>query len=102
MPEQLTKHPELTIHLLRSVGAKCGEGSVQQVLTKCPADSFCKLPGGEICVYGLADASKMTQILRASCRRSCPGRKRLRRHHRPPPARSSTSPSSALFSWVRH
>jgi hypothetical protein len=23
---------------------------------------FCKLPGGEICVYGLADASKMTQI----------------------------------------
>jgi hypothetical protein len=35
---------------------------VQEILTKCPADSFCKLPGGEICVYGLADASKMTQI----------------------------------------
>jgi uncharacterized protein YneF (UPF0154 family) len=62
MPEQLTKHPEVTIQVLRSAGVKCGEGSVQEILTKCPADSFCKLPGGEICVYGLADASKMTQI----------------------------------------
>jgi hypothetical protein len=62
MPEQLTKHPEVTIHVLRSAGAKCGEGSVQEILTKCPVDSFCKLPGGEICVYGLPDASKMTQI----------------------------------------
>src|SRR5262249_12180196 len=62
MPEQLTKHPEVTIQVLRSAGAKCGEGSVQKILTKCPAGSFCKLPGGEICVYGLADASKMTQI----------------------------------------
>jgi hypothetical protein len=62
MPEQLTKHPEVTIHVLRSAGAKCGEGSVQEILTKCPADSVCKLPAGEICVYGLADASKMTQI----------------------------------------
>ena len=62
MPEQLTKYPEITIQVLRSAGVKCGEGSAQQILTKCPADSFCKLPGGEICVYGLADASKMTQI----------------------------------------
>ena len=62
MPEQLTKYPEVTIHVLRSAGAKCGEGSVQEILTKCPAESFCKLPGGEVCVYGLADASKMTQI----------------------------------------
>jgi riboflavin biosynthesis pyrimidine reductase len=23
MPEQLTKHPEVTIHVLRSAGAKC-------------------------------------------------------------------------------
>ena len=62
MPEQLTKYPEATIQLLRSAGAKCGEGSVQEILTKCPANSFCKLPHGELCVYGLADASKMTQI----------------------------------------
>jgi hypothetical protein len=34
MPEQLTKHPEVTIHVLRSAGAKCGEGSVQEILTK--------------------------------------------------------------------
>jgi hypothetical protein len=46
MPEQLTKHPEVTIHVLRSAGAKCGEGSVQEILTKCHANSFCKLPGG--------------------------------------------------------
>jgi hypothetical protein len=62
MPEQLTKYPEVTIHVLRSAGAKCGERSVQEILTKCPAESFCKLPRGEVCVYGLADASKMTQI----------------------------------------
>src|SRR4029434_8340884 len=62
MPEQLTKYPEVTIHVLRSASAKCGEGSVQEILTKCPAESFCKLPRGEVCVYGLADASKMTQI----------------------------------------
>jgi hypothetical protein len=62
MPEQLTKYPEVTIHVLRSAGAKCGEGSVQEILTKCPAESFCKLPRGEVCVYGLAQASKMTQI----------------------------------------
>ena len=62
MPEQLTKYPEVTIRVLRSAGAKCGEGSVQEILTKCPAKSFCKLPRGEVCVYGLADASKMTQI----------------------------------------
>ena len=62
MPEQLTKHPEVTIQVLRSAGTKCGEGAVQEILTKCPADRFCNLPGGEICVYGLADVSKMTQI----------------------------------------
>jgi hypothetical protein len=62
MPEQLTKYPEVTINVLRSAGAKCGEGSVQEILTKCHANSFCKLRGGEICVYGLADASKVTQI----------------------------------------
>lgn len=62
MPEQLTKHPEVTLEVLRSAGAKCGEGAQQAILTKCPAERFCKLPGGEMCVYGLADASRMTQI----------------------------------------
>lgn len=62
MPEQLTKHPDVTLQVLRSAGARCGEGEAQQILTTCPAERFCKLPGGEICVYGLADASRMTQI----------------------------------------
>ena len=62
MPEQLTKHPEVTLKVLRSAGAKCAEGAKQEILTQCPAERFCKLPGGEICVFGLSDASKMTQI----------------------------------------
>ena len=62
MPEQLTKHPAVTLQVLRSSGAKCAEGAKQEILTQCPAQGFCKLPGGELCVFGLSDASKMTQI----------------------------------------
>jgi hypothetical protein len=62
MPEQLTRHPEVTLQVLRSAGAQCGAGAAQEILTTCPAERFCKLPGGEVCVFGLADASKMTQI----------------------------------------
>ncbi|OGB10812.1 MAG: hypothetical protein A3E79_10460 [Burkholderiales bacterium RIFCSPHIGHO2_12_FULL_61_11] len=62
MPEQLTRHPEVTLQVLRSAGAQCAEGAPQDILTSCPAERFCKLPGGEICVFGLSDASKMTQI----------------------------------------
>ena len=65
MPEQLTKHPEVTLKVLRSSGAKCAEGATQEILTQCPAQRFCKLPGGEICVFGLSEASKMTQITSA-------------------------------------
>jgi uncharacterized protein YneF (UPF0154 family) len=65
MPEQLTKHPEVTLQVLRSAGAQCGEGAAQQILVRCPAARFCKLPGGEVCVYGLADAGQMTQVSRA-------------------------------------
>ena len=65
MPEQLTKHPEVTLKVLRSSGAQCAEGARQEILTQCPAQRFCKLPGGEICVFGLSDASKMTQITSA-------------------------------------
>ena len=65
MPEQLTKHPEVTLKVLRSAGAKCAEGAKQEILTQCPAERFCRLPGGEICVFGLSDASKMTQITAA-------------------------------------
>ena len=62
MPEQLTKYPEVTLQVLRSAGAKCAEGAPQAILTACPKERFCKLPGGELCVYGLNDATKMTQI----------------------------------------
>jgi hypothetical protein len=72
MPEQLTKHPEVTLQVLRSSGAKCSEGAAQEILTQCPAERFCKLPGGEICVFGLADASRMTQITTAEWRALAP------------------------------
>lgn len=62
MPEQLTKHPEATLTVLRSAGAQCGSGDAPEILKSCPPGRFCKLPGGEICVYGLADADQMTQI----------------------------------------
>jgi hypothetical protein len=62
MPEQLTKHPEVTLQVLQSAGALCGVGAKQDILTACPAARFCKLPGGEVCVYGLPQARQMTQI----------------------------------------
>ena len=62
MPEQLTKHPDVTLQVLRSGGAQCGSGAAQEILTACPAARFCKLPGGELCVYGLNEATRMTQI----------------------------------------
>ncbi|PCC67714.1 hypothetical protein SAMN02745121_02351 [Nannocystis exedens] len=62
MPEVLTRHPETVLQVLRSAGAKCGEGAPQKILTQCPAESFCALPGGETCVYDVADVGRMTQI----------------------------------------
>jgi len=62
MPEQLTKHPDVTLQVLRSAGAQCGAGASQDILKACPAERFCKLPGGEVCIYGLPDIAQMTQI----------------------------------------
>jgi hypothetical protein len=61
MPEIITKYPEIVMQILKVVG-KCGVGVKQQILTTCPPDRFCSLPTGEICVYGLEDIPKMTQI----------------------------------------
>jgi hypothetical protein len=72
MPEQLTKHPEVTLQVLRSAGARCGEGAPQDILKACPAARFCKLPGGEICVYGLPEAGQMTQVSAAEWRALLP------------------------------
>lgn len=68
MPEQLSKHPEVTLDVLRSAGAACGTGAPQDILKACPAGRFCKLPGGEVCVYGLPEATQMTQITAAEWR----------------------------------
>ena len=62
MPEVVTKYPTVLIQELKDVKAKCGEGSPQRILKKCPYDRFCALPTGEICVYDLKEISSMTQI----------------------------------------
>ncbi|MBI5275739.1 MAG: hypothetical protein HY854_04700 [Burkholderiales bacterium] len=72
MPEQLTKHPEVTLEVLKSGPASCGTGAPQEILKSCPKDRFCKLPGGEMCIYGLPEATKMTQVTQAEWRAIVP------------------------------
>jgi MYXO-CTERM domain-containing protein len=62
MPEVISKYPDVTKQVLESAGARCGKGEPQKILTRCPRESFCALPGGEVCVYGLTEVGKMTQI----------------------------------------
>lgn len=62
MPEQITKHPEVTLKVLKDAGAICGEGAPQKILTQCPKERFCSLPSGEICIYGIDQIPQMTQI----------------------------------------
>jgi hypothetical protein len=62
MPEQISKYPEVTLEVLRGAGASCGQGGPQKILKQCPAERFCSLPSGEICVYGVNEIAQMTQI----------------------------------------
>jgi hypothetical protein len=62
MPEQISKYPDVTLKVLEGAGATCGRGAPQKILTRCPPDRFCALPTGEICVYGIAEIPRMTQI----------------------------------------
>jgi hypothetical protein len=62
MPEQITKYPDVTLQVLREAGAVCGKGAPQKILKQCPAERFCSLPTGEMCIYGIKDIPRMTQI----------------------------------------
>lgn len=62
MPEQISKYPDVTLQVLRESGAVCGQGAPQRILKQCPRDRFCSLRTGEICVYGISEIPKMTQI----------------------------------------
>lgn len=74
MPELISKYPEVTQQVLKSAGAVCGEGGLPKILTRCPAERFCSLPGGEFCVYGLDGISATTQITaREWASAVCPG-----------------------------
>jgi len=62
MPEQISKYPDVTLQVLRESGAVCGQGAPQKILTQCPRDRFCSLRTGEICVFGINEIPKMTQV----------------------------------------
>jgi hypothetical protein len=62
MPEQISKYPDVTLQVLRESGAVCGQGAPQNILKQCPRERFCSLRTGEICVFGINDIPKMTQI----------------------------------------
>jgi hypothetical protein len=62
MPEILTKHPDVVMNILKQNGIACRAGGTPRILTKCPAEGFCKPQGGEFCVYGLDQIHLMTQI----------------------------------------
>lgn len=62
MPEIITKYPDVVLRLFKDVNIKCGVGKPQNILTTCPKDQFCALPRGEVCVYGIQDIHKMTQV----------------------------------------
>jgi len=62
MPEQISKYPDVTLQVLRESGAVCGQGAPQNILKQCPRDRFCSLRTGEICVFGINEIPKMTQI----------------------------------------
>lgn len=62
MPEQISKYPDVTLQVLRGNGAVCGQGAPQNILKQCPRDRFCSLRTGEICVYGISEIPKMTQV----------------------------------------
>lgn len=62
MPEQISKYPDVTLKVLRESGAICGQGAPQNILKQCPRERFCSLRTGEICVYGINEIPKMTQV----------------------------------------
>lgn len=75
MPELISKHPDIVLQILREAGVQCGTGTTQKILVNCPAERFCSLPTGELCVYGLNDVQKMTQVSGAELANATSGAK---------------------------
>jgi MYXO-CTERM domain-containing protein len=73
MPELLTKHPDVTLQVLRGGGATCGAGQQQKILTTCRPDRFCSTATGEVCIYGLDEIHTMNQLSSSDLsQRICP------------------------------
>lgn len=66
MPEIITQYPETVIEILQNTpNVRCGPSAgPPQILKRCPPTQFCRLPQGEICVYGLNQIDLMTQLNR--------------------------------------
>ena len=62
MPDVLAKHPDVVIQVLQSQGATCGAAGEPQILKDCPREAFCRLQGGELCVLGVDQVARSTQI----------------------------------------
>jgi hypothetical protein len=62
MPELLTKYPEVALTVLKKANINCGGDAKPKILIHCPAQQFCSLPAGELCIYGIADIPQMSQI----------------------------------------
>jgi hypothetical protein len=78
MPQVLTKHPEIVLRVIdRAEGATCGENAgPPKILKDCPIERFCRLPRGELCVYGLDDINKLSQFSCQSCSGQSAGSKK--------------------------
>ncbi len=62
MPELLTKHPDIVKKVLQGTpGVVCGRGP-RRILEQCPLEWFCRLPTGELCIYGPDNWPEMTQM----------------------------------------
>lgn len=62
MPELLTKYPDVALTILKDAKVACGTGKKPTILTQCPADRFCSLPTGELCIYGTKEINQTTQF----------------------------------------
>jgi hypothetical protein len=55
MLELFSSSPDAALQMLRSSGANCGVP--QDVPKSCPAERYCKLPGGEVCVRAVNEVT---------------------------------------------
>jgi len=72
MPEQITKYPDVTLKVLKDAGAAAARGPAENS-EAVPGRPFLLVAHGGICIYGMNEIPKMTQITRLELARCvCP------------------------------